>query len=362
MRAIADSEYGPLAAYDIYVWQVIMTDIGVDFVLLAGRTRAQLALFIAAASILAHRQGQRRFTLVAILGLFFSSTIAVFANAAFYLVELPFALGASEHDVNELLDRLEVLIAVARRSNYVMCDAVLVWRAWCLWQDHRLAKALLLTCMCGSIGGSITECVWAFWPNSPSVHSFESVSQYITMLIPLLFTNIVATSLIGVKVWYYRREIKGSLGVFKQRSQAEKVLMVLLESGLVYCLFWVCDCITFATARTNSFSISVPLGNAIHNIAGIYPTCVLFVSLQGKTTQSLLSAQVSQAMEFADRPAATQDLGSRDEDTADGLFQEQPVTGSYEGTPSIHSAGAPSRGRSTEGASISSYESVQLVL
>ena len=106
---------------------------------------------------------------MAILGLFFSSTIAVFANAAFYLVELPSALGASEHDVNGLLDRLEVLIAVARRSNvrtivhsalqtflssfqYVMCDAVLVWRAWCLWQDHRLAKALLLTCMCGSIG------------------------------------------------------------------------------------------------------------------------------------------------------------------------------------------------------------------
>ncbi|KAL1717439.1 hypothetical protein EV715DRAFT_203344 [Schizophyllum commune] len=334
MRDTADLEYGPLAAYDIYVWQVIMTDIGVDFVLYG----AQLALFIAAASILAHRQGQRRFTLVAILGLFFSSTIAVFANAAFYLVELPSALGASERDVNGLLDRLEVLIAVARRSNYVMCDAVLVWRAWCLWQDHRLAKALLLTCMCGSIGGSITECVWAFWPNSPSAHSFESVSQYITMLIPLLFTNIVATSLIGIKVWYYRREIKGSLGVFKQRSQAEKVLMVLLESGLVYCLFWVCDCITFATARTNSFSISVPLGNAIHNIAGIYPTCVLFVSLQGKTTQSLLSAQVSQAMEFADRPAGTHDLGSRDEDTAHGLSQEQLDTGSRGGSISTHGA------------------------
>ncbi|KAL1673412.1 hypothetical protein EV122DRAFT_222692 [Schizophyllum commune] len=331
MKALADSEYGPLAEYDIYVWQVIVTDIGVDFVLYG----AQLALFIAAASILAHRQGQRRFTLVAILGLFFSSTIAVFANAAFYLVELPSALGASEHDVNGLLDRLEVLIAVARRSNYVMCDAVLVWRAWCLWQDHRLAKALLLACMCGSIG-----------------EFFESVSQYLTMLIPLLFTNIVATSLIGVKVWYYRREIKGSLGVFKQRSQAEKVLMVLLESGLVYCLFWVCDCITFATARTNSFSISVPLGNAIHNIAGIYPTCVLFVSLQGNTTQSLLSAQVSQAMEFADGPAATHDVGSGDEDIADGLSQEleQLATGNRGGFISTHDTRTSSGENGMEGA------------
>ncbi|KAI4526445.1 hypothetical protein K525DRAFT_364894 [Schizophyllum commune Loenen D] len=335
MKAIADSEYGPLAEYDIYVWQVIMTDIGVDFVLYG----AQLALFIAAASILAHRQGQRRFTLVAILGLFFSSTIAVFANAAFYLVELPSALGASEHDVNGLLDRLEVLIAVARRSNYVMCDAVLVWRAWCLWQDHRLAKALLSACMCGSIGGSITECIWAFWPNSPSAHSFESVSQYLTMLIPLLFTNIVATSLIGIKVWYYRREIKGSLGVFKQRSQAEKVLMVLLESGLVYCLFWVCDCITFATARTNSFSISVPLGNAIHNIAG-------------NTTQSLLSAQVWQAMEFADGPAATHDVGSGDEDIADGLSQEleQLATGNRGGFISTHDTRTSSGENGMEGA------------
>lgn len=50
------------------------------------------------------------------------------------------------------------------------------------------------------------------------------------------------------RTWYirlmltrqYRLEIKGSLGPFMPKSKAEVVLMLLLESGLAYIIFWAC--------------------------------------------------------------------------------------------------------------------------
>ncbi|KAL1710220.1 hypothetical protein EV121DRAFT_285891 [Schizophyllum commune] len=126
------------------------------------------------------------------------------------------------------------------------------------------------------------------------------------MLIPLLTTNAVATLLIGAKFLYYRREIKGSLGLLSQKSQAEKVLILLFESGVVYILFWLVDCIVPAVivdSPTNDYRI---FSHIYYHIAGIYPTCVLFVAMQG-TSESLLSGPVSQAMRFAGGPATQEE-------------------------------------------------------
>ncbi|KAI4523587.1 hypothetical protein K525DRAFT_267845 [Schizophyllum commune Loenen D] len=141
--------------------------------------------------------------------------------------------------------------------------------------------------------------VWSYWPGLTFHGDFGDQLALYTWLTPLLITNVVATVLIGTKVLQHRREIKGSLGLFAQRSQAETVLLILLESGLVYIFFWVLDCATWRkNAKGDGFSSIRIFSSGSHHIAGIYPTCVLFAAMQGGT-QSLLSAHVSQAMRFA---------------------------------------------------------------
>ncbi|KAJ7834572.1 hypothetical protein B0H14DRAFT_2590848 [Mycena olivaceomarginata] len=62
----------------------------------------------------------------------------------------------------------------------------------------------------------------------------------LTLILPLMFTNIVATLLFGIKSWVYRKQIKGLLGIPKnRRTNVERILVILTESGGIYCLFWL---------------------------------------------------------------------------------------------------------------------------
>ncbi|KAL1746653.1 hypothetical protein HDZ31DRAFT_33618 [Schizophyllum fasciatum] len=296
MTIDAGERFRPLSADDVYAFQIIVIEIGVDLVLYG----VQAAVFVAAMVILARRQSPSRFTLAAILCLFISSTVAVAANTTFYVMQIPSEVGTSVDNVRGILARLDILIAnINNRLQYALSDAVLVWRAWCLWRDSLIAKCILSVCMCGTVFGSIAECAWTYWPDSTPTGESVKIAKFLTLLIPLLVTNIVATMFIGIRVWYYRREVKGSLGLFGRKSQVEKVLMLLLESGFIYCLIWIANGVLKGIAGASGFSIISALGTAYHNVAGIYPTCVCFVALQGSTAQSLVSAQISQAMHFA---------------------------------------------------------------
>lgn len=80
----------------------------------------------------------------------------------------------------------------------------------------------------------------------------------LVLYIPLLVTNVVATSFIGYKLWYvfdsnyslmwdthskwriYRREIRIHIISGKNGGNGvNNVLILLTESGLLYCFFWV---------------------------------------------------------------------------------------------------------------------------
>ncbi|KAL1682850.1 hypothetical protein EV122DRAFT_202556 [Schizophyllum commune] len=291
MMTSADEMQRHLGAGDVHALQFIATTVAVDFSLYG----LQAALSITAVILLARKEGRSYFTLAAVLGLFLSSTISTAGLALYYFLQLPFP---PEPAVVELLLRLNILISVAHFLNYVLSDTVLVWRAWCLWPDNRLAQGILSLCISGSIVGATAECAWLYWPGLATLDKMESVAQMLTRLIPLLVTNVVATALIGAKYLKYRRDIKSALSTFTQKSQAETVLLLLLESGVAYVSFWIVIGVLETAKGGNPFSGLHVFTSVSHHIAGIYPTCVLFTSLQSGTAQSLLSSRMSQAMRF----------------------------------------------------------------
>ncbi|KAI5890256.1 uncharacterized protein SCHCODRAFT_01355896 [Schizophyllum commune H4-8] len=251
----------------------------------------QLVLSVSAIIILTRRYVQSRLTKAAILGLLLSSTISTVANISFYLVEFPSHFGSSDRAVDGLLFRLGIVITVAQDFNvgqFVLSDAILV-SARAIHQSHSPDLDRV---------GSIAECAWDFWRGLSSLGQLESNIQFLPRFIPFLATNVIATSLIGIKLFQYRREIKGSLSLFSQRSQVETVLVLLLESGVAYILFWVVGFVVLSVAVHSQFSDARIFTGVYHHIAGIYPTCVLFVAMN-ETTESLRSANVSQALRFA---------------------------------------------------------------
>ncbi|KAL1748704.1 hypothetical protein HDZ31DRAFT_29141 [Schizophyllum fasciatum] len=285
-------QYYPLAPGDVESLKNIVMQTGVDCLFYG----IQAALFIAACAMLARQDNRSRAVTVAIIGLFLSSLVGVVLNMVFYLVQVP-TFGWGLDSIWGFLERSNVAIAATYRFNYFVSDAIVVWRAWVLWPDSRIAKGLLTLCLGGSLVGVIVECVWSVQDLTVG----EPAVRTLMMTVPLLATNIVATALVGVQVWIYRRDIKSSFGPATKTTRVERVLVLLVESGLVYCLIWAVYLVINITEGPDTLAVYGVISAAYHTIAGIYPTfIVLVVAMQRSAAESICGGtQLSHSVHFA---------------------------------------------------------------
>ncbi|KAJ7289389.1 hypothetical protein C8J57DRAFT_1046838 [Mycena rebaudengoi] len=166
--------------------------------------------------------------------------------------------------------------------NMVVGDTVVIWRAWVLYPKKQLWAIIIpcfillmsfifaviqVTCLTGAgwgdhsasaLGGPVCEqaglIAWAF--------SFV--------------TNATCTILISIKAWQHRRMMRSTLG---HRTATEKVLTLLVESGFVYCLFWLTQLtIFFDIPRTSPliyvYFLCAGMGD---QISGMYPTLIIVI-------------------------------------------------------------------------------------
>lgn len=129
-------------------------------------------------------------------------------------------------------------------------------------------------------------------------------------------TNIWATALVICKAWHYRRHVSAHLSA-PLRTRAEHALLLFVEFGVLYCLFWIPltaanILVAFdwhsvarlqALARAgHAVQISGPqrllqamdslATGALIDVVGIYPTAVvLLVELSGRAAERVLSAR-----------------------------------------------------------------------
>ncbi|KAL1705254.1 hypothetical protein EV121DRAFT_279701 [Schizophyllum commune] len=268
-----------LGSRDVLMIQVALMEIAVDLVFYG----VQTGLFIAAVSALAHQDNRSRLVTVAVILLFVSSTSEVALEILFYVVQAPMILATD----------LEAFTTFFFAYISPLSDAIVIWRAWVLWRDNRIVKAILSLCMAGSLILPIVECV--FWVRDAMG---EPVPHLMSLMVttPLLVTNSVTTILVGFQVWYYRRNIKGAIGPWKRSTQVEKVLVLLLESGFAYCLIWAVRLALDVAQSAGRIAIPYAIITiAYHSTAGIYPTLIiLVVAMQRSATQDLaLSQQIS---------------------------------------------------------------------
>uniref|UniRef100_D8QEN3 Uncharacterized protein n=1 Tax=Schizophyllum commune (strain H4-8 / FGSC 9210) TaxID=578458 RepID=D8QEN3_SCHCM len=263
----------------------------------------QIALFVGAAAVLVRKENRTWIFALSIVAVFLCSS----AQAASSLTDWWFQLlgegGAS--DVSHTLGVIEGLIDTSFHISYLVGDALVVWRAWSLWPRSWIARSLLATCMVFTMG----KCIFFGWRiillNTPPVGL--SVDLYMDfsavelpkalnapMIIAMLLTNAVATILVGIRVWEYRRNIASALGQSTFGLQIGRILVLLLESGLFYCAIWICIFVLDVGVGNVELGASIIAGRTLHQVATAYPTFVILILLSPQcTTNSTVNHQIS---------------------------------------------------------------------
>ncbi|KAJ6627836.1 hypothetical protein B0H10DRAFT_311242 [Mycena sp. CBHHK59/15] len=184
-------------------------------------------------------------------------------------------------------------------------DAIIIWRVWMLKAYYRpwvllfpiafllgsLVATLMLTFCVARVGSDIV--IGTF--QHPAFCKNVQMATYSMALA----TTTVATILIGLTTWNYRTSIKPMLshGVTTsggtrgtRRSQVEGILMLLVESGLLYFLFFAIQVVGdvprvhdwVATQAGVSFAF-VMYSYCSSCIVGMYPTIIVVIAHSQRT-------------------------------------------------------------------------------
>ncbi|KAF5343455.1 hypothetical protein D9758_011842 [Tetrapyrgos nigripes] len=223
--------------------------------------------------------------------------------------------GLNAPSTRELNLELRLASNVLMRFNFLLGDVIVVWRTWVVWPHNIKIKLLLTFCMLGTIGaiiGNGTKAALDLVRQTP-----ESATYSLVMTLPPLITNLTATLLIALKVWEYRRNIKSSISSAKSTTRIEQMLMLLVESGLIYTAVWLLILIAGFDVMTSANNILI-LGIAV-SLTGIYPTfIVIMVSLEKSHANTFFSGDsrtmtISQPLRFShhSKPHAVHRQSSR---------------------------------------------------
>ncbi|KAL0057841.1 hypothetical protein AAF712_015504 [Marasmius tenuissimus] len=175
--------------------------------------------------------------------------------------------------VQEVLVPLEIIIG----------DAIIFWRVWVLCAGDKELVSVPFIFLLGT-----TVCLLGFFScfaqNDWPVANLETCNALVVSGYSLsLVTNIAGTVAIGVQVWIYKRTVRAYLTAYKE-CHAEKILILLLESGVVYSLVWVVQLVVVhippaATLSGKVVQQILKAGNV--QLVGIYPTAlVVLIYLQ----------------------------------------------------------------------------------
>ncbi|THV00452.1 hypothetical protein K435DRAFT_837278 [Dendrothele bispora CBS 962.96] len=237
---------------------------------------------------------------IAVFELLISTTYAILL-----LVFNAFIFLASDDPNSKWLQHYEILstqfgigIDFVVRLNFLLSDGIVVWRTWVLFPFNKLVKVALVFCM---LVATVCTFVDAGLNARSSLRDIEDdsggpASQTLLMALPLLITNVVATSLIGYKTWCHRQDVKQNLmSTGTAMSRVSKILWLLIESGLIYCIIWIAFIIVTQTGpnpndATASLSAQVFTG-ITPLLAAIFPVLVILMAAleDAKDSESDLS-------------------------------------------------------------------------
>ncbi|KAF5365209.1 hypothetical protein D9758_005461 [Tetrapyrgos nigripes] len=209
LMSLASQPSGPLVDADIFAIQEWVAERAISSLLYgiyAALSLTTIFLLLAKGLNSKARIGLTSLTTL----MFLTSTLSVIFSLEFILLQIPLG-GFNPPDpdaIIQLTTNIQIASEFMEKVNFVLSDGIVVWRAWIIFPRNLLVKFVLTLCMLGSCAGTFTvegSLVAEFVRNPDSSNAGRRGTISI-MAGPLLFTNMVATLLIGYKTWWGFRQ------------------------------------------------------------------------------------------------------------------------------------------------------------
>ncbi|KAH9168527.1 hypothetical protein EDB89DRAFT_1574421 [Lactarius sanguifluus] len=197
------------------------------------------------------------------------------------------------------METLLVLFNAFAPINYSLTDGVVVWRAWIICRDEsrKLLRATIVMLVLTMLGVLATIGVRIFISIDPvnrdkgRLADTIDVFQEIT-LISSLITNVLGTGIISLKAWYRRWIVADLQRVVNKRTKAERVMGLLVESGILYVFSGVMlVASTLIRLPGSHFTLGSLYSQAAVHLAGMYPVIVVvLVSREASMDKTLFNS------------------------------------------------------------------------
>lgn len=215
----------------------------------------------------------------------------------------------------------DVIGILTSMTIYVVGDMIVVWRAWTLWNDNRKLMIVPMCLLASTLAVVITACGLRIRLAYGDVEVIDVIGTRMqqTSWALSLATNMVATSLIAYKAWKHQKSIRSNLGSLKRPTKIQKILALLVGSGLLYCILLITLIIGIYVniPGTGGAAVDSIFMAVCVQLAAIYPTLVIvLVSLEKtvwNTTSVVVEGSRPTGIHFATVPEVTLAGGSQSE-------------------------------------------------
>ncbi|KAF9060321.1 hypothetical protein BDP27DRAFT_1430212 [Rhodocollybia butyracea] len=175
---------------------------------------------------------------------------------------------------------LLTVAAVMARFMYLICDIIIVWRAWSLAESrYPRAKYILSVCLAASALMLLVSVVLLIVQHFDLTLSIGTAAESLLPLL-MLITNVVSTGFIAKITWDSRRTMKLTFrGSEDPRFQSTgRIMILMLESGFIYSFVSLLVFLDAVMALPGTSAFTVVLAILFPQLTALFPTIVIFVN------------------------------------------------------------------------------------
>ncbi|KIK63508.1 hypothetical protein GYMLUDRAFT_241977 [Collybiopsis luxurians FD-317 M1] len=166
--------------------------------------------------------------------------------------------------------------------NLLLSDSIVVWRAWILSEEKKIWRVILVALLIINIGINVADCIFIDIEITQEIEG-SSVIDWASIGFSLA-VNACATSLIAWRYWNYHHFLKKhwQKAESNKRSHAQNILLLLIESGAIFCGVQLLSMIMVIIRSTRGQDLNVEIADGIVTtvlsvVTSWYPVAVIIL-------------------------------------------------------------------------------------
>ncbi|KAJ3965029.1 hypothetical protein EV361DRAFT_955397 [Lentinula raphanica] len=213
------------------------------------------------------------------------------------------------------------------RTLFILGDAIVIWRAGALWAFDRKIMLSMIIVLLGDFATTLyfigCEGKADWWYIAGTQPKSCNVSQR-AMFFLSFGTNVVATFFIALKAWYHReafiskppslQSASDSSDTWKKtRLPAQKIMILFLESGFLYMLFWAACSFTYFPfvmgLESPAYFMTDIFNQTRYQVVGLYPTAIVLLVHRQRSSWDTAEVAASLLTSFRASPPSHPEKG-----------------------------------------------------